>query len=706
MGASTSEGELAAILLRGERSILELLAAGAKLPQVLTSLCAVVEEVCTGALCSILLLTEDGLHLRHVAAPNLPPGYCRAIDGIAIGPAMGSCGTAAYTREPVIVSDIATDPLWRGYAALARTFGLASSASTPIFAGPDARLLGTFAIYHRTPGPYAALELSVLRSVSVLAAIAILSHEREEDLRESETRRARAAAASPVIEADVDLDGRWLRAPRALAGLLGRTEDEVLALRLRDVIHPSDLEADRSRYVRLFQGDLDSLETECRLLRKDGVPVWTALHAVTSRDADGKPRQVTLYVTDITLAKRTEETLRTSQKLEGLVMLAPGLAHDFNNLLTAILCNVSFAQAQVSRESVAGQSLEAIDAVARRAGDLTRQLALAGNGRAARKPIDVNQLAREITRTLSASLARGVRVELDLSPVVPSIAGDPSQIHQVAMNLILNAAQAIGDADGTIRLRTLAVDLREEDMQQRFAEERIAPGEYVLLEVSDTGSGISTDVMRRIFEPFFTTKPTGRGIGLAVSRGILREHRAGIEVESEAGRGSSFRLYLPVWRARGLRSSVRREEAPWPGAKGNVLVLDDDPVIRNSNVRCLADLGFEALESTSAQDALLQLAKRRSEISFVLFDLASLVSAGGGLSDGSSEPLAVLRERWPDLKVILTVGGEELEPDVLGEGVRVLAKPYSLLDLKRAISGDLDSSRRGIAPDEGASRSA
>jgi PAS domain S-box-containing protein len=693
MGAPVTGGEqLGSILLRGQSCVLEMVAAGSALPQVLEKLCAVVEEACVGALCAIHLVSDDGAHLRHGAAPSLPPDYCRLIDGIAIGPTMGSCGSSAYARETVIVTDIATDPLWRGYAAMAATFGLASCASTPILAGPDARLLGTFAIYHRTAGPFAPLELQVLRPISDLAAIAILSHLREEARQASETRRARTAAASHVIETALGEDGRWLGAPLALCALLGRTEEEILALRLEDVAQPGDLEADRRTLLRLLRGDLDTFETEWRLLRKDGTPVWTALAFSSGGRAGDAERQLAVDLTDVTERRRVEEALRASQKMESLALLAPGLAHDFNNLLTAILCNASLAQAQISRESAAGQALATIDTIGRRAADLTRQLAYAGSARAARKPIDLNPLAREIAHTLSASLAGNIRIELDLGSV-PPILGDPSQIHQVAMNLVINAAQAIGDAGGAIRLHTAVEDLRDEELRERFPEQRLVPGEYVLFEVSDTGGGIAPEVLLKIFDPFFTTKPAGRGVGLAVSRSILREHRAGIEVRSDVGRGSAFRVHLPVARGRAVRASTRPGEAYWPRTHGTVLLFDRDPVIRSAIVRMLRDHGFEAIEASDGQDALLQLAKRRSEVSLVLFDVTST-------SAESREALAILRERWPDLKVILTVDGEEPEMDALEEEVRVLAKPYSLLDLKRAMSGETDVATRGLAPGE------
>ena len=683
---SAMSEHLEEVLRRSQRAVLERMSADAPLSQVLEALCKIVEEICPGTLCSVLLLTEDEHHLRHGAAPSLPREYCRLIDGIGIGPGLGSCGTAAYVRAPVIVTDIASDPLWRGYEELALRFDLASCASAPIFAGPEARVLGTFAIYRRVAGPFTPLEWGVLQSISNLAAIAILNQKRQDALRASLTRVMRIAETSHVIESRVGLDGRWLDAPPALCQLLGRNEAEVLNLRLHEVLHPGDLEVDRVHYQRLVRGEADSFDVECRLVRSDGSPVWTRLGCWTERDADGKPAYLSLDLVDITANKQAEETLRTTQKMENLTLLVPGFVHDFNNLLTTILCNVTLGQAGTERSSQAGQALETIEGVARQAAELTRQsLTFAGAGRGTRKrAVDLNVLVREITRALAGSFLRGVNVELDLAPSLPPTMGDPAQIHQVLMNLLINAAEAIGGAAGTIRVRTSSDTLREEDLPARFGEQPMAPGDYVRLEVSDTGSGMPADVMAKIFDPFFTTKPSGRGVGLAVARGILREHRAGLEVTSEVGKGSRFAIWFSAPRVQSILTSARIAEAYWPGARGTVLVVDDEPLVRIAIVRMLEALGCEALEASNASEALLLLAKRRRDVTLVLLDLTSPRS-------GLRETLPILRERWPDLKVILTTGSslaDDPELEALATGTKVLQKPYGLGDLKRVLFGE------------------
>jgi PAS domain S-box-containing protein len=690
-----------AILVRGQRSVLELIGAGAPLSSVLSSLCSLVEEACPGTLCSVLLLTEDRLHLTHGAAPSLPAEYCRIIDGLAIDPPVGSCGSAAYTRAPAIVTDTATDPLWRGYEGIAATFGLGSCASTPILGpspeGARARLLGTFAIYHASAGPYDAVELELLMAISDLAAIAILSHGREGALRDSEGRLARAAARSHVIEAHASLDGRWFRVPPALCTLLGRTEVSLLDTRLQDVIHPDDLEADQAQYQRLVRGEIRAVSLESRLLRDDGAPIWACLEASLVRDAEGKPKHLSLYVTDISEKKQTEEMLRTSQKMESLGALAGGLGHDLNNLLTAILCNVNIAQLEVDHDSPAGLALGDTEVVVRRAADLTRQmLSYAGKRRVVKRQVDLNQVVREMMRILSSSFLAKTNVELDLAPDLPAVNGDAAQVHQVLLNLVINAAQAIGDDVGAIRVRTRACTLSDEDVVARFAGQQIAPGEHVMIEVTDTGCGMSPEILEQIFDPFFTTKPNGRGLGLAVLRGILREHRAGLEVSSTPGSGTTFRISFPASQARVARAAVRGD-ADWPTARGTVLVADDEVVIRSAVAQMLRALGFDVVEATDSQDALVQLMKR-TDVSLVLLDLSMPRLK-------AEDALLVIRERWPALRVVVTTSGHEsdvVDRVAKASGVAVLQKPFSLLDLKRAVFGEApenaSTSSRGTDP--------
>jgi two-component system cell cycle sensor histidine kinase/response regulator CckA len=677
-------GQARAGLTRAERAILALIVARAELPRVLGAMCTAIEDAFPGTACSVLLMDDERRHLRHGAAPSLPPEYVRLIDGIEIGPSVGSCGAAAYSRTTVISTDIATDPSWRGLEAIPARFALAACASMPIFSGRD--VLGSFAIYHHVAGPFDRGELELLSSMSDLAAIAIINHARDRALEESEERQARTASLARAIETEIGIDGRWLRAPPVLAELLGRTEEELIETPLQALLHPDDLEVDRDDYQGLISGALESIELRSRLLRKDGGVIWASLNCTSVKDPEGKPHHIRVHVTDITEKKRIEDSLRRAQKMEGLGLLAAGLGHDLNNLLAAVLCNLNVAQLDVGSSTRVGEALHDAEGVIRRAAGLTRQMLGYAGGRATVGLVDINVAIRDVEKILSAAFLKNVSVELDLRADLPPFMGDATQVQQVLMNLVINAAQAIGPVGGTIRVATSVESRSGEAPQEGFVEVQPAPsltGEHVVLEVSDTGSGIAPESLRAIFEPFYTTKTSGRGLGLAVLRGILTDHRAGLAVSSKVGRGTTFRVQFPAVKRSSVPPGPGSAASSWPAAHGTVLVVDDEAVVRRAVVQMVRALGFDAVEAEDGESAVLQLVKHTEKITLVLLDVA--MPGMGGL-----EALEPLRARAPRARIILTTGGRDVDlagGAAGGAPVEVLHKPYGLVDLRRAIFG-------------------
>jgi signal transduction histidine kinase len=264
--------------------------------------------------------------------------------------------------------------------------------------------------------------------------------------------------------------------------------------------------------------------------------------------ADGKPRQFVAIRADITQRKLGEEALRLSQKLESLGVLAGGIAHDFNNLLTSILGNCNMAAMGLPEASPAHGHLAQIEKASLRAADLTRQmLAYAGKARAAMEKVDLNWLLLGLRPLVEAAAAPGADLRFELAPQLPEILGDPSQLQQVVMNLVTNAREAMGEGGrGTITVRTGEQVLEREAVNSAAPAIPIPPGRYVTLEVADTGCGIPPDILGRIFDPFFSTKFLGRGLGLSALLGMLRGHGGSVQVQSEPGQGSRFRLFLPV----------------------------------------------------------------------------------------------------------------------------------------------------------------
>jgi len=281
---------------------------------------------------------------------------------------------------------------------------------------------------------------------------------------------------------------------------------------------------------------------------KDGTCYWVDTTIVPTLDRDGRPAQFVAIRADITQRKLGEEALRQSQKLESLGVLAGGIAHDFNNLLTSILGNCSLSALALPEASPVQAYLQQIEMASARAAELTRKmLAYAGKGRLAVQMVDLNWLLLGMRPLLEACASQGPAVALDLAPGLPELLGDPDQLQQVVLNLVTNAREAVGEAGaGPVTLRTGAREVAQTLLSAQAPATPILPGAYVTLEVLDPGCGMAPDLLNRIFDPFFSTRFTGRGLGLPAVLGIVRGHGGGIQVESEPGRGSCFRVLLPA----------------------------------------------------------------------------------------------------------------------------------------------------------------
>ncbi len=421
---------------------------------------------------------------------------------------------------------------------------------------------------------------------------------------------------------------------------------------------------------------------------KDGSCYWVDTTIVPSLGDDGKPTQFVAIRADITKRKAEEEALRQSQKLESLGVLSSGIAHDFNNLLTTILGNANLSTMHLPPESPALPYLNQIELATLRAADLTRQLlAYAGKGRVQVVAMDLNRLVLEMTQLLTVSISKKAVVRYDLSPGLPLISADPSQMQQLVMNLVTNASEAIGEeVSGLITVRTGIQAVDEATIEGLLPVLPLSKGSYVTLEVSDTGCGMAPEVRDRIFDPFFTTKFTGRGLGLSAMLGILRSHRGGLKVYSEPGRGSVFKLFLPALGLGMGQSGLRHPEVGWRG-QGTLLLVDDEPGAR-AVARGLAEsLGFQVLEAADGQEAVGLFELRHAELTAVLMDLTM------PRMDGRQ---AFLRMHAVDstIPVVLTSGYSEQDvlADFLDRGLAgFLAKPYQSSQfqavLKLAIEG-------------------
>jgi PAS domain S-box-containing protein len=394
-------------------------------------------------------------------------------------------------------------------------------------------------------------------------------------------------------------------------------------------------------------------------------------------NADGVVAGIVGIAEDITERRRTEQAIQQAQKLESLGVLAGGIAHDFNNLLVAILGNASLAMLDLPGDSSALGPLAQIETAGERAAELCRQmLAYSGKGSFEIASVHLNALIQEMTQLLRVSLARPILLTYNFDPALPALEVDPTQIRQVVMNLVMNAAEAIGERPGAITLTTAVVHCDREDLAGYIQGEQLSEGRYVRLEVVDTGEGIAPEMLGRIFDPFFTTKFAGRGLGLAAVLGIVRGHGGAMQVVSAPEEGSTFRMLLPV-REVAAASPPRAVTGPHWRGEGTVLVVDDEEDVRDVLDRMLVSLGFQVLSAADGKEGLARLEEHAADIRLVVLDMTMPRLDG-------EQTLRVLRERHAGLPVVVVSGFAErdVKERFAALGVSsVLQKPFTLQTL-------------------------
>jgi CheY-like chemotaxis protein/two-component sensor histidine kinase len=367
--------------------------------------------------------------------------------------------------------------------------------------------------------------------------------------------------------------------------------------------------------------------------------------------------------------------MHQAQRLESLGLLAGGIAHDFNNLLTAIRGNAELLGVQVGDEPAVRERLEQIEAASDRAADLCRRLlAYAGRRRPDKKALSLADLVEETCGLVRPSIPPRVALETLLSDHTPSLEGDATLLRQVVMNLVLNAAEAIGEQEGTVEVETGALELDARTLARMVGGSDAAPGPFAFLEVRDTGKGMDARTRERIFDPFFSTKTEGRGLGLASVVGIVQTHGGAIEVRSAPGRGTTFRVVLPASSAVPDRESPSTWVRRTRGGGRVVLVADDEPAVLGFASQVLESAGYRVVPARDGNEALELYDGRSGEFSAALLDVT--MPGRSGL-----EVLTRIRERGGRLPVVLMTGYEPASGPDAPEPDAFLRKPFSGHDL-------------------------
>lgn len=457
----------------------------------------------------------------------------------------------------------------------------------------------------------------------------------------------------------LSLDGKITDWNHAAEKIFGHPADAMIGAEAGLIVPPELRPAETAMLARIQAGEIVS-PFESEGLRRDGGSVDVSIMISPILDENGHMAGFSKLTRDITRHRQAERDheklerkIQDTQKLESLGVLAGGIAHDFNNLLTAIVGNASLASLSLPASSPVVPHLKQIEQASMRAAELCNQmLAYSGRGLFTLKKIDLNHLITETTQLLTVSIGKTVQLRQNLAAGLPAIEGDGAQIRQIVMNLVINAAESIGSHSGVVAITTGVVRVDDDYLQTLFHHSELKPGDHVFLEVSDNGSGMDANTLKRIFDPFFTTKFAGRGLGLAAVLGIVRGHHGALKVHSEPRRGTTFKLLLPA--CAGPMESPKGDDGPLvlASASGRVMVVDDEEPVRTVAALMMEAMGYTVDTAEDGRVAVELFLKAPSAYQLILMDLTMPHPDG-------AETFRQLRHIRPGIPVVLMSGFSE-----------------------------------------------
>jgi len=500
----------------------------------------------------------------------------------------------------------------------------------------------------------------------------------EKALKESEARFRLLADSAPVMIWMTDEKGGCTYLNKLWLEFTGRTLEEGLAFGWSEDIHPDDRKTKMEEALRLFMAR-QPIRSEFRLRRHDGQYRYVLDNGVPVFTEDGNLLGYIGSCVDVTEQKAMQERLFESQKLESLGRLAGGVAHDFNNLLTAITGYTELAQMEVSSESEVAKFLTNVQTAAQRAAALTSQLLMYARRQMVEfAPLNLNKVILGMDPLLRRTIGEPYELVLALDERLWNVSANAAQMEQVLMNLVVNARDAMPNG-GRILVETANVTL---DADYAEFHPGVTPGEFAMFAVSDNGPGITKEMQARIFEPFFTTKEMGKGtgLGLATCYGIVKQSSGNIWIYSELGQGTSFKVYLPRFLATPIIEEVLAPEH-LPSGTETILLVDDEPMVRDIAARVLRSQGYRVLEASNAAEALHVQDKWEGAIDLLLTDVVMPLMGGKELSQR-------LQQLCPGIKVLYMSGYTHnviLHQGILKPDVALITKPFTSSGLVKRV---------------------
>ena len=570
---------------------------------------------------------------------------------------------------PVIIEDL-TDTKYEKTDPNVKKYKLKSYLGYPVRVGGE--VVGSFCLCDVKKRKFTEGEIKVIGMLGKAVAIEEEHLMAEKTLRKSEAQKKAILDGISTNIAFVNKELEILWANKAAALSVNSTHKEMIGHKCHELWADPEKPCDGCPTEKAFR----TKKTEHTIMVTPDGRVWDE-RGEPVFDAEGKLIGVVEIAHDITERWRLDEQLRHAQKMKAVGTLAGGIAHDFNNILGGILGYVSLMKKRIRKDRQMTSDLETVEKLTWRGSDLTQALlTFSRKGEYHPEPLNINDIVREVLQVAGRTACKGIDIREELSPEVSNVLGDRGQLHQVIMNLCLNACESMPKG-GALTIRT---ENAEPDVAFFTVHQDLSQGPYISLTVSDTGLGMDEETIERIFEPFFTTKAekTGTGLGLSMVSGIVERHGGCVEVRSEPRRGSTFTVYLPATEEK--KQSAPIKPAVTRGGDETILIVDDNRDFRNGTSRWLGGLGYTVLEAGSGVEALKALEERREDVALVLLDMIMKGMNG-------DESFRKMREMVPELAVIISTGYslDNTSRRVLDEGARdFIQKPfdYNLLAVK------------------------
>lgn len=667
-----------------QRDVNAALAEGELLPEILKGCAEALVHHLDASFARIWTLNEK----EQVLELQASAGLYTHLDGTHARVPVGKfkIGLIAEERLPHLTNDVLDDPRV-GDLKWARREGLVAFAGYPLLV--EDRLIGVLAMFARVK--LAPETLQVLASIAAAIAQGIDRKQSRQALQQSELQNR--IVLQTALDGYICLDGqnRIVECNEAFSKMLGYSSTELLQMRIQDIDVGLTTEGFRTIAKQIRAQGYTRFESSYKC--KDG----TILLIEASVTYDRTNERFYGFVHNITEKKKLEAQFLRAQRLESIGTLASGIAHDLNNILSPVLMAVQLLQSRFTDEG-GQQMLQVLRQNVLRGSEMVKQiLAFAKGAEGGRLPLQPEHVVKEVINLLKETFPKNIAVKYYVPANLNSINGDPTQIHQVLMNLCVNARDAMHSTGGTL---TITAENKAVDEQFAGMLPNARAGHYTVISISDTGTGIPKEVQDKIFDPFFTTKEPGKGTGLGLSTvlGIVKSHGGFLNVYSEKGKGTKFEMYLPALETGELTHSVTSTtELPF-GHDELILVVDDEGAIREITQRTLENFGYRVLVAANGTEAIALYAQHRQEIQLVLTDIMMPYMDGPAM-------IRALQRINPAVQVIASTGLAESEKTHKAAmlGVKTfLTKPYTAQELLQILPTLLpaksENSASGLSP--------